>query len=213
MSKSNEMINTTDPESAAKMEKLRLEVAELQWKVKWAYKIGQFISVVTAAIAVSAFLVSLYQISAEQRRSAERNAEAKEAEAKAREKEFRKPVWEKQLALLFEVSDAAAKIATSSPEDEERKRAEARFRQLYWGPVVLAENEILKEEMIKFKNCLDGISDDCNSEEKKSDRLRDLSIILTNKCRAAIATTWDISLVNLYERKEEEVKGTPTPLP
>lgn len=208
MSTSNEMLSsaTVKREMSPTDQKVMLEVAELRWKVGRTYKVVQSISIVTTVLAVAAFLLSLYQISSE-------NANARKAEAEARNREYRKPVWERQLAVLFEVSDAAAKIATSSPEDPERKRAEARFRQLYWGPVVLAENKELKDELVKFKNCLDGFSSDCATEETKSDRLRDLSIILTNKCRVAIASTWEVSLANLYERKEEEVKGTPTPLP
>lgn len=206
----NEKNITTDTEA----EKLRLEVEELKWKVKWAYKVGQFISVTTAFLAVGAFLVSLYQFNAQQQESAKRDAEAKVREAKAYEQEFRKPVWEKQLALLFEVSNAAATIATSPREAEDRKKAEARFHQLFWGPVVLAEkNQELKNEMIKFSNCLAGISDDCDSEAKRTSRLQQLSLALTNKCLATIGSIWDIRFANLYEKEEEEVKSTQTLLP
>jgi len=209
MSTSDEVKSPTDPEQ----EKRRLEIEELRWKVGRLYRTVQSISIFTTVLAVAAFVVSLYQISNESANARRAEASARGAEAAAREREYRKPVWERQLAVLFEVSDSAAKIATSPPDDPERKRAEARFRQLYWGQVVLAENEELKEQLVKFKNCLDGISDDCASEETKSDRLRDLSIFLTNKCRAAIATTWEVSLADLYERKAEEVSSAPTPLP
>src|SRR5690349_658806 len=112
MSTLNGIMNTADPEAAAKLEKLRLEVAELHWKVRWTYKVGQFITIVTTVLAVAAFLVSLYQISNEQKENAKRSADAIAAEAEARSKEYKKPVWERQLALLFELSDAVAKVAT-----------------------------------------------------------------------------------------------------
>ena len=183
--------NIPDPQTTAQLEKLRLEIADLKWKVKWVYRVAQFVSVITAFVAVAAFVVSLRQFNSQQ------------------EQEFKKPMWDKQLGLVFEVSDVAATIATLPPDSEERKKAEARFWQIYYGPIVLGENQELFQGMIDFGNCLKS-GPDCESEAQRSSRLPILSLNLTNKGRATLGLTWKINFDDLYKGK---LGGTPSPLP
>ncbi len=183
---------TGNSHSAVEMEKLRLEVAELRWKVKWFYKIAQNISIVTAFIAVVAFVVSVYQYNS------------------ARDRELKKPVWERQLAVAFEISNTAAAIAaTIDPDNVERKKSVDRFWQLYYGPSIFVEDEPLKQAMIDFGDCLNGQSK-CGSEAEQSARLPELSLNLTNQCRSAIGLTWQLHLDDLYKNR---VQTTPSPLP
>lgn len=194
---------TNDSQAAVELEKLRLEVAELRWKVRWFYKIGQIISIVSASIAVLAFVVSLYQYNRQQRENAWNNQEA-------RDRELKKPVWEKQLGVAFEISNVAAEIATTiDPDNEARKRAEARFWQLYYGPAIFVEDENLKQAMIHFGECLVG-GEGCGSEAEQSSRLPELSLDLTNQCRKVMGVTWQLGLQDLYKNR---VQSTPAPLP
>ncbi len=183
---------TVNSHSAVEMEKLKLEVAELRWKVKWYYRIAQNISIVTAFIAVAAFVVSVFQYNS------------------ARDRELKKPVWEKQLAVAFEISNTAAAIATTlDPDNVERKKSVDRFWQLYYGPSIFVEDESLKQAMIDFGDCLNG-QNKCGSEAEQSARLPELSLNLTNKCRSAMGLTWQLNLEDLYKNR---VQTTPSPLP
>lgn len=207
MEAGNLMNAATDPEAETKMAKLKLEVAELQWKVRWAYKVGQFVSVITAFLAIGAILVSIYQINA------------------AYQQDFKKPVWEKQLQVLGEISNSAAAIAVLPPGTEDRTKAELKFEQLYWGPVVITENKELKAAMLEFRNCMNGTNPECDcyeEEEQKSDvkkatdcgakktKLQGLSMFISEKCKMEVGSIWGIPSLR---SKKEEPSDMPTPEP
>ena len=107
------------------------------------------------------------------------------------EKEFRKPYWEKQVALYFQATSSAATLATID-NPEERQEAEAKFWELYWGPLALVEDRKVEGAMVRFGNCLKG--GNCEGSN-----LRQLSLELAHTCRESLGTTWDLKL--------EELKG------
>lgn len=206
----NNMTQAIDPEAQTKMAKLRLEVEELQWKVRWAYKVGQFVSVITAFLAIGAVLVSIYQINA------------------AYEQDFKKPVWERQLRILGEISESAAAIAVLPAGTEDRKKAELKFEQLFWGPVAITENNDLKNAMVEFTKCMNGTTPDCEcyaGEEQTTDgkeisdcaakktRLQDLSMVIAEKCRMKVGSIWDITSLKSKTDEPDEPSDTPTPAP
>src|SRR5208337_3782074 len=70
-----------------------------------------------------------------------------------REIEFRKPFWDHQLALYFEATSAAAKMA-SLPSGKQRDEATASFWSLYYGPMVVVEDsENVAKTMVSFGRC------------------------------------------------------------
>lgn len=209
-----EMENATapkvDPEAETKMAKLRLEVAELQWKVRWAYKVGQFVSIITAFLAIGAILVSIYQINA------------------AYEQDFKKPVWEKQLKVLSEVSETAAAIAVLPAGSDARQQAELKFEQLYWGPVAITENEELKKLMREFTDCINGTIPVCDCyvqgnessainkvsdcSDKKT-KLQGLSMAISGECRMKVGKIWHIAALGSTDQKSPDASPTPTLTP
>jgi hypothetical protein len=206
----NTMNTTVDPEAKAKMEKLRLEVEELQWKVRWAYKVGQFVSVVTAFLAIGAILVSIYQINA------------------AYQQDFKKPVWEKQLRILSDVSETAAAIAVLPAGSDERQKAELKFEQLYWGPVAITENQELKDLMREFTECINGRTPVCDCYvpadpslglntvsdcSNKKTKLQELSLGIANECRVKVGGIWGIEALISSDQKSSDTSPTPTATP
>jgi hypothetical protein len=114
------------------------------------------------------------------------------------ENNFRKPLWEKQLALYFAASEAAAILATSQDE-EKRKQAEADFWQLYYGPLAVVEDAGAKKPeesqveaaMVKFGKCLNG-EDVCSKKE-----IHNRSLTLAHSIRDSIGKSWDVKLADL----------------
>src|SRR5215210_3669666 len=104
----SEKISKREP-AEVELEKVSLEIEDLRWKVRRVNRVAQIFSIVSACIAVFAFLMGLYQFNYQQ------------------EQEIKKPLRERQLALVFELSDVVSKIAILKPDDVERKRAENRF--------------------------------------------------------------------------------------
>ncbi len=174
--------NASDSFAAAQLEKLRLEIAELKRKSKWESRVAQFIPVITTLVAIGGLWWNVNQFNIQQRANSLRDGQT-------REREIKKAFWEKQMALYIEASDAAAKIATLPVGRKDREKAEERFQQLYWGPLVLVEDEGVKDAMMKFNRCLQGLDERCRPED-----LKNLSLLLANKCRASIKNAWKVEL-------------------
>jgi len=115
---------------------------------------------------------------------------------KKREKEFRMPLWDKQLSLYFEATEVATKTATL-PDGLEKTKAVDKFWELYYGPLVVVEdNKNVAQAMINFGNCLGG----ANAKEPRNcsgAELRNLALELGQKCRESIADSWDVKLKSL----------------
>jgi hypothetical protein len=132
------------------VEKLRLEVESLQSTGWWDRMVGRWLPVSTAFLAVIAFWVSQYQAHAQR-------ADALAQQIEELRRDVARPFWEAQLELYRQASQTAATIATTE-NDELRKRAEADFQVLYWGPLAAVEDVGIKEKshaevetaMVKF---------------------------------------------------------------
>lgn len=109
----------------------------------------------------------------------------------AAEKDFRKPYWERQIALYFEATAATGTIASVS-EGAERDAAEARFWQLYYGPLALVEDLQVEAAMVQFRNCLLA---DCTQRD-----LQRASLALAHACRESLGDSWSLQLAELQGR-------------
>jgi hypothetical protein len=192
-----ETIEQSDLLNKVQLEKLKLEIEELKNKKRLGFKLLQLMPLLTILVAIGGLWWNVRQFTNSQ------DAQAKRDEA-AKEREFRKPFWEKQINTYFEASNVAAIIATLPAGNIDRKKAEERFRQLYYGSLVLVEEEEVMKAKVKFRNCLDELDEECTSEPSKTFRLQTLSLGLANKCRASIGTSWTVDLKNLYLQDEKQ---------
>jgi len=198
----SEQMSSVDPN----VQKVQLEIADLRWKVGRTYKIAQLVSIISALAAIFALVMSLRQFNDQQ------------------EREVKRPIREKQLTLLFELSDVASRIATLKPDDVERKKAESRFNELYWGPIVYVEDRDLQRWIIDFDKCLDEynqaqqLEDEiggdtttpagCTTAEQQENRLKELSLNFAAMRRNKLGLEWDIKYEELYKMRAQK---TPTP--
>lgn len=198
-------------------EKLRLEIQELKNKSSLGYKFIQFIPLLTILVAIGGLWWNIKQFTNSQQAQAKQFADSQEAQAKrdesSREREFRKPFWDKQINLYFEATNATATIATLPAGNPERKKAEDKFWQLYYGSLVSVEDDAVMKAKVAYGNCLGlGVGDEtdekCKSEPSKTYRLRKLSLELANSCRESIGKSWTIELNNLYL---QDMKPKPLP--
>ena len=195
---------TKQPESIDELqiEKLKLEIQELKNKGKIGYKLIQLIPLFTILVAIGGLWWNVQQFNNNQVTQA-RN------EKTTNEREFRKPFWSKQIDLYFEATNTAATIATLPDENPDRKKAEEKFWQLFYGPLVSVEDESVMKAKVAFGRCLDEIDIECESLPVKSSKLKTLSLELANSCRDSIGKSWNIELNNLYKQDIQK----PNPLP
>ena len=118
-------------------------------------------------------------------------------------KEFRRPYWERQLSLYFDVTAVAATLASidsgkinSENREELRAQTQEKFWQLYYGPLEIVTDEQVTDAIINFKECL--------LKRQAGDLVpRDLeikSLELARACRASIGESWNIELSELRNR-------------
>lgn len=192
-------------------EKITLEIKDLRWKVHRIHRYATLLSFIPTLIAAGALVLSLYQFNNQQ------------------EQEIKKPIREKQLNLVFELSDVASRIAVLKPDDVERKKAEARFQELYWGPSVYIQDDDLRAWMVEFDNCLKELNpnqehqseagtnttpDQCTTAAQQDKRLKNLSLNFAIMRRKKLNSEWNVS----FEESSKDIdkvqnKSTPSTLP
>ncbi len=96
----------------------------------------------------------------------DRSNEAMQLEA-ARTKEQNAFVFQHQATLYFDASRAAATLATSN-DGKALKDAGERFRQLYWGELVVVEDRRVELAMIAFQRCLISKAKDKGADCERS---------------------------------------------
>jgi len=143
-----------------------------------------FTTLITALVAVAGFLFGVFQYQKQQSLN-------RMSAAESRDREFLRPLWERQVAIYFDASEAAATIATTS-DSEERRKAEAKFWMLYWGPLVMVESPDVSGAMKNFGKCLRG--------EGEGD-LRDLSLKLASAFQASLTEGANLRLVEFSKGK------------
>jgi len=204
------MRNTEEkPKLDPQVEKLTLEIADLKWKVGKTYKFAQVVSIFSAIVAVIALMLGLYQFNYE------------------KEQENKRPIKEKQLALEFELSNVVARLATLKADDPERKKAEVRFHELRWGPIVYVEDQKLQDLMTAVAKCLTEYAetqilgdetytetqpDSCTSPDQQENRLKELSLNLAAMRRNELGKDWNIPVADIHKSRAQNVPS-PQALP
>jgi hypothetical protein len=195
----------SDLVAEAQLEKLRLEIQGLQSKNNWDDRVARYIPLLSVLITVAGFSFGVYQFRVQQKYNADRYANeqsdkirALEAEFKkdkeAKERDFTKPLWEKQLALYFEASAAAATISRTK-DPEIRKKAEETFWELYQGPLAVIETKEVSAAMISFKNCMLATKT-CGEKE-----LGKASLELASTIQHSLSKQWNVMVGDLPKDK------------
>jgi hypothetical protein len=99
--------------------------------------------------------------------------------------EATKPFLERQLKLYTEASQIVAVLATAEDPGEKR-HAYKRFRELYWGEMVLVENEDVERAMVNVKDAIE--------RHAGQGDLQSLSLNLAHACRHSLARSWGVDV-------------------
>jgi hypothetical protein len=109
---------------------------------------------------------------------------------------FRRPYWEKLLALYIDACSSASVIGTTASEVE-WNAARATFWRLYYGPLCLVEDQKVEEAMVVFGTALESMS----FESRNPKVLTSLSLELAYACRNSIRSDWRVPLEVLVGQK------------
>lgn len=100
--------------------------------------------------------------------------------------EAAKPYLQKKLQWCEEAVDTASVIATAETAVREKKTP--RFWQLYWGLMVLVENQKVTDAMQGFKDVL--LLEEAPSPPESSSMLKSAALNLAKACREEMADSW-----------------------
>ena len=141
------------------------------------------LKILTVLGAIASFLWGVYQW----REKSSHELEARKVEStrlvETRRIEATKPFLERQLALYAEATKIAAQVATQGTS-ESRKKALARFWELYWGELALVENRSVEAAM---KRMGDALRANASTQE-----LEQASLAVAHACRESLDRSWGI---------------------
>ncbi|MEW5849295.1 MAG: hypothetical protein AB2A00_10795 [Myxococcota bacterium] len=196
-----------DAVTQAQLEKLRLEMAEVQQRLRrgWVDRVVLLVAVVVAAGAPWLGVRALWE---QPGHLVSRPAEAPAQPAAAQPTPppednsldlfvAQRPFWEAQLRLYQDVTAAAAALATL-PDGEARREAEHTFWRLYYGPMITVEDEYIQAAMVKLGQCVEN-RDDCDDKE-----IHNRSVELASRVRAALSASWAVPLPELKGKRSRE---------
>jgi hypothetical protein len=121
-------------------------------------------------------------------------------------REQKKPFREAQLQLCQDASEAAATLASltpqvkaspSGPSEGAWENARARFEQLYWGSLAVVENDDVEARMVDFRERLMACENEIRAgtlDEQKRLKLQQDALRIAHACRALIAEGWRLVL-------------------
>src|SRR5215469_14587801 len=95
------------------------------------------IRIIGAVVTVAGVLIGIYQYS--------------DQKAHNDELEFRRKMWEKRADAYSDIGNIVASIVTNNV-DTSLQRLNTEFLKRYWGTLVLVEDSLVEQSMIKFKN-------------------------------------------------------------
>jgi hypothetical protein len=114
------------------------------------------------------------------------------------EKEARRPVWERQLTLYFQITEAAGKIVALKDGDPQRGEALQIYWTLYHGPLVVVQDlRTVADANIAFGKCLIKPGFTKPEEDCDASTLQLRAIALALACKQSIGESWDRKLQNL----------------
>ena len=100
--------------------------------------------------------------------------------------EFERNLWKQQLDTYASIADVVGQIATNAEDDAALKERLKYFESLYWGAMILVEDEAVEEAMIAFNQEVY----DFRSGWSNSNRLKVRAQRLIEICRTSSRETW-----------------------
>jgi len=84
-------------------------------------------------------------------------------------KEYQKPLWETQIRIYIEVADLVSRL-TNEITIAKWEADKIRFYELYWGSMILIEDNAVETAMVNFGNHLYDFDKIKNPEQKEEVR-------------------------------------------
>lgn len=100
-------------------------------------------------------------------------------------REYQRAFFDKQLALYMEAAQTTSVLA-SSTDQAVRKKAEARFWELYWGQLALVEDRAVAGKMVEFGQALKDF------DQQDLTELQRASYDLAHALRDSLREAWPI---------------------
>lgn len=138
-------------------------------------------------------LWTLYKFRADRRVDLDRQFQAQQTEAKLRADELNRFIFERQAGLYLEAAQAASTIATSNNKAE-KKAANNKFYELYFGQLVVVEDRRVELAMIEFSHCLNKNGVGCSRTIKTNQDEKPLSPDLVARLSAATLDNLSLEL-------------------
>ncbi len=110
------------------VEKLRVEIVTLRESSEWNQRVGRYLPLATAFVAVAGMSLGVWQFNVGRRDAVMR--------------EVARPFWENQLEIYVQAATAAAEVAVET-DPTKSKEAQVKFWTLYWGPMGCVEDVTL----------------------------------------------------------------------
>jgi len=199
--------NNLDAElSAAQIDKIRAEIADIQEKQKNSFRLDRYIPFLTLICTLAAIIVGIAEFkmsAAEDRKKFTDTMRANQAQfastlnataaqnQETRVHDYAKDYASSRSATYLEAVNDASEIATEPSANPERIKAEHDFWQIYWGHMILVQDRAVELQMINFGNCLNGIDADCSDPQTKNAYLQHFSFQLAKACRVSQAAEYD----------------------
>ena len=132
------------------------------------------IRIIGAVVTVAGVLIGIYQYS--------------DQKAHNDELEFRRKMWEKRADAYSDIGNIVASIVTNNV-DTSLQRLNTEFLKRYWGTLVLVEDSLVEQSMIKFKN---EVNDKLKGyiDINDTNRLRLAGYDLMKTCQKSLNTSW-----------------------
>ncbi len=144
-------------------------------KHRWDVGLG----IITPVLTVAAIVWGVWKFTTEQTHQTELLVRSNTIE-------FERNLWKQQLDTYASIADVVGQIATNAEDGAALKEPVKKFKSLYWGAMILVEDEAVEEAMIAFNQEVH----DFQSGWSNSNRLKVRALRLIETCRTSSRETW-----------------------
>lgn len=152
---------------------------------------AKFIGSVLVLAGIIVTIVHFNKSQSNQLKALEKQIQSQQKENKEMHlNNFQNSFWQQQLKFYIEASSHAAKLTQYELNSEAYLEVRNRFYTLFWGPMSIVEDKLVKEAMEDYSSYLQ-IYEDTKSEEDLH-RLQQKSYQLAKTCRESSIKRWEL---------------------